>query len=494
MIDRDGNGLDDRDDLRRLAAEAMRQRGFVFPDADTEAEVASLDAALHLEDDPLVRDLRAMPWTSIDYATSRDLDQLEWVEPTATGARVWVAIAEVARFAPAGGRVDRLAGANTTSVYTAGAVFAMLPTRLAEDLTSLLEGRVRRAWVTVLDVTPEGHTTRSQHFPAVVKNQHRLVYDDVSAWLDGEAEGVAPAGLTDAGLGAQLRLQDTVASWLRARRQADGALGFTSPETELVHDPDGRVVDIVTRSVRRANRVVEELMLAVNRAVATHLAAAGGDHLRRVVAPPERWDRLRELAASLGGALPASPDPGALSRFLDAAALADPARAEELQLTVRRLIGRGEYRAWRQGDGPAAHFALAVDAYAHSTAPNRRYPDLVAQRCLDAVLRGAPAPYDRAELEAIAARCTARAVEARKVERQMDKSAAALFLSDRVGATFDAVLSGINGRGTWVRLLHPAVEGRLVAGAEGLDVGAHLRVTLRATDVARGYLDFVVAG
>lgn len=492
MIDRDGNGLDDRDDLRRLAFEAMRQRGFVFPNADTEAEVASVDAALHLEDDPLVRDLRAMPWTSIDYATSRDLDQLEWVEPTATGARVWVAIAEVARFAPVGGRVDRLAGANTTSVYTAGAVFAMLPTRLAEDLTSLLEGRVRRAWVTVLDVTPEGHTTGAQHFPAVVKNHRRLVYDDVSAWLEGTVEALA--GPDDAWLGAQLRLQDTVASWLRARRQADGALGFTSPETELVHDADGRVVDIVARSVRRANQVVEELMLAVNRAVAMHLAEAGVDHLRRVVAPPERWDRLRELAASLGGVLPASPDPGSLSRFLDAAALADPARAEELQLTVRRLIGRGEYRAWRRGDASAAHFALAVDAYAHSTAPNRRYPDLVAQRCLDAVLRGAPAPYERAELEAIAARCTARAAEARKVERQMDKSAAALFLADRVGTTFEAVLSGINGRGTWVRLLHPAVEGRLVAGAEGLDVGAHLRVTLRASDVARGYLDFVAAG
>ncbi len=490
MNDRDGNGIDDRDDLRGLARQALRARGFVLGDAEAEGAAAALDPGLHLESDPLVRDLRALAWSSIDYATSRDLDQLEWVEPTEDGARVWVAIAEVARFAPVGGGVDRLAGANTTAVYTAGGVFAMLPVGLAEDLTSLHEGHDRRAWVTVLDVTRDGRTARSEHFPALVRNHRRLVYDTVSAWLDGEAD---EAVAIDPALGVQLRLQDEVAGWLRERRQADGALGFTSPETELVHDPAGRVVDIVARSVRRANRVVEELMLAVNRAVAGHLAEAGVEHLRRVVPPPVRWDRLQELAVSVGGELPASPDPGALARLLDAASKAHPARAEDLQLTVRRLIGRGEYRAWRQGDPPAEHFALAVDAYAHSTAPNRRYPDLVAQRCLDAVLRGAPAPYERPALEAIAARCTARSSDARKVERQLDKSAAALFLSDRVGVSFDAVVSGVNGRGTWVRLLHPAVEGRLVAGAEGLDVGVHLRVTLRAADVGRGYLDFVPA-
>jgi len=493
VIDRDGSGTEDRDDLRRLATAALRARGFSLHDPAAEGAASALDAALHAEADPRVRDLRGLGWTSIDYATSRDLDQLEWVEPTETGARVWVAIAEVARFAPQDEAVDRLAGANTTSVYTAGGVFAMLPTRMAEDLTSLHEGHDRRAWITVLDVTRDGHTTRSEHFPAVVRNHRRLVYDAVSAWLDGDADTLDDKGEVDAALAAQLRLQDEVAGWFRARRQADGALGFTSPETELVHDAEGRVVDIVARSVRRANRVVEELMLAVNRAVAAHLAAAGVVHLRRVVPPPVRWDRLREMAVSVGGTLPASPDPGALARLLEAAMVAHPARAEDLQLTVRRLIGRGEYRAWCQGDPPAAHFALAVEAYAHSTAPNRRYPDLVAQRCLDAVLRGLPPPYTRAELETIAARCTSRASDARKVERQLDKSAAALFLSDRVGASFDALVSGINNRGTWVRLLHPAVEGRLVAGAEGLDVGEHLRVTLQAADVGRGYLDFVPA-
>lgn len=257
-----------------------------------------------------------------------------------------------------------------------------------------------------------------------------------------------------------------------------------------MHDADGNICDVVARAPTRAGRLVESLMLAVNEAVAQSLADAGMPCLRRVVPAPPRWNRLCELAVEWGGALPPEPSSAALARFLDAARAEDPDAREELDLAVVKLVGRGEYRAWWPGDAPAGHFPLATQAYAHSTAPNRRYPDVVVQRILHAALRGDPSPYDREGLEAIAARCTERTAAARKVERKVWKSAAALLLADRVGSEFEAVVSGVNGKGTWVRPLHPAVEGRLLRGAAGLDVGAHARVRLTDFDVAQGHLDF----
>lgn len=481
--DRDGNGVDDQIDLNRLADRAFVQRGFVHTSPEAEAE--ALSAAP--DDDPLLRDLRHLLWSSIDNESSRDLDQVEYCEALEDGAiRLYVGIAEVSAYLREGARAAALAEANTTTVYTAAGVFPMLPRALSEDRTSLLPGVARRAMVTVLTVDAEGAVQSRAHFPAVIQNRAKLVYEDVSAWLDG---GPPPRDC-DAALLAQLLLQMSLAERLEARKNARGALGFSSRETELLRDDAGHVVDIIDRAPTRAGRIVENFMLVVNQAVAETLADAGVSCIRRVVRPPPRWARLRELAASVSYTLPAEPEPQSLARWLAAVEAHDPANAAQLSLAVRKLIGSGEYLRWRPGDAPLPHFALAVDAYAHSTAPNRRLPDIVVQRSLHAVLRGAPPPFSDDALDAIAARCTERSSSARKVERQIDKSAAALFLSNRVGDRFDAVVSGSNGRGVWVKLPRPAVEGRLVAGFEGVDVGETVAATLVSVDVRAGYLDF----
>jgi exoribonuclease-2 len=482
MIDRDGNGMDDRDDLLRLAQRAMAERGFRTD------EVTPWDVA-PIADDPRVRDLTDLPWSSIDNEDSRDLDQVELAERGDGFTRVMVGIAEVAAYVPRGGASDDFAAANATTVYTAGGLFPMLARGLSEDRTSLLGGADRLALVTSLDVADDGSVLRREHFPALVRNRCRLDYVTVSAWLDGATEP-PPVLRGDPSMQAQVRLQEEVAGRLRARRETAGALGFTTPEPELVYDDEKRVVDIVTRTTTRANRVVESLMLAVNEAVARSLADAGYPCLRRVVSAPPRWRRLRELAATWGVTLPEAPDAAAVAGFLSGVRASQPEALEEVQVAVMKLIGRGEYRAWWPGDEPAGHFALATEAYAHSTAPNRRYPDIVVQRILHAALRGEPSPYDRGALALVADRCTERTVAARKVERRIWKSAAALLLADRVGHVFEAVVSGVNGSGVWVRLLRPAVEGRLVRGAAGLDVGAHVQARLLAFDVEEGHLDF----
>ena len=486
MIDRDRNGIDDRDDLARLARRAMEERGLRTEESAPDDAPPAPDP----RDDPRVRDLTGLPWSSIDNEGSRDLDQVELCERHEGFTRVMVAIAEVAAYVPPGCPSDRFAAANATTVYTAAGVFPMLPRALSEGRTSLLGGTVRLAMVTSLDVADDGAVLARAHFPAVVSNRCRLAYDTVSAWLDGAPP--PPALRDDPAMQAQVRLQEDVADRLRARRVAAGALGFTTPEPELVYDAEGRVVDIVARCPTRANRVVESLMLAVNEAVARSLADAGYPCLRRVVRAPPRWRRLRDLAAARGRSLPEAPDPAALARFLDEERAERPDTLEEVQVAVMKLIGRGEYRAWWPGDPPAGHFALAAEAYAHSTAPNRRYPDIVVQRLLHAALRGDAPPDDRAALDRVAERCTERTADARKVERRIWKSAAALLLADRVGDVFDAVVSGVNGEGVWARVLRPMVEGRVGGNAAGLDVGQRVTLRLRAYDVEQGHLDFEV--
>ncbi len=485
LIDRDKNGRDDRDDLRALAERALTDRGFR---THFSAEVMRAVVEHRPPDDAALRDLTGLPWSSIDNELSRDLDQVEYAERHDGFVRVMVGVAEVADYAPPRGPVDRAAEHNTATVYTAGGVFPMLPVALSEDETSLLDGLVRRAMVTSLDVAPDGSVLDARHFPAYVRNAKKLTYPEVSAWLDGDA---APSLDADPVLQEQLALQETAARWLRAERVARGGAGFDLPETELVRDADGHVVDIVTRTQTRAGRIVEDLMIAVNEAVARTLEGSGLSSIRRAVPPPPRWDRMRAVAERWGYALPEAPDACALGTFLARASREHPDDAEEITVAVMKLSGRGAYVLHEAGsDQPDGHFGLATAAYAHSTAPSRRYVDVAAQRLLHALHRGHAPPLGDDELAAIAERCTVMAANAARVERQVGKSAAALFLADRVGHRFEAVVSGVTARGTWVRLLGPAVEGKLVAKAEGLDVGEHLTVRLEVADVARGHLDF----
>jgi len=433
------------------------------------------------------RDLRTLPWSSIDNADSKDLDQIEWAEQIEDDAiRVRVGIADVDAFVPKGSPVDRHASTNTTSLYTGVHTFPMLPEALSNDRTSLLGNVERLAVVTDMVVHADGSVDdgATQVYVARVVNHARLVYEDVGAWLEG-GDGV----MEDEVIAAQLRLQDLAARRLCVLRHERGALDFETVEARPVAS-DGKIVDLEVVRKNRARTLVEDLMIAANGATARFLEQRGFSSIRRVVHAPKRWDRIVELAASLGATLPATPDAGALSRFMAARKRAAPDAYAELSLSIVKMMGPGEYVLQRATDPDIGHFGLAVEDYTHSTAPNRRYADLVTQRLLKACATGAPSPYSDDELVAIAAHCTERQNAARKVERTMRKVAAAAMLSSRIGDEFDAVVTGAADKGTFVRLVHPPAEGRVVRGERGLDVGDRVRVRLLATEPSRGFIDF----
>ena len=476
-------------DLTALAREAMRARGLApdFPPAAL-AQVAGLRPAAASGE---VIDRRQLPWCSIDNDDSRDLDQLTVAERLPDGrTRVHVAIADVDALVPRDSPVDAHARQNTTSVYTPGRVFAMLPERLSTDLTSLNEAQDRVAVVVSFAVGADGSIDDGVVARAVVRNHARLTYDAVAAWLEGDA--APPAAVAEVpGLADTLRLQDEAATRLRDRRRRDGALDLESTDARVVVR-DGKVVGLESDSKNRARELIEDAMIAVNGVTARSLDAHGLSAIRRVVRAPRRWDRLQVVAAKAGDQLPDTPDPKALGAFLARRRAADPSGFRELSLSVLKLLGRGEYVRTRPGED-AGHFGLAVQAYVHATAPNRRYPDLITQRLMKAAVGRAASPYGDDELEALARHCTVQEDAADKVERQMRKAAAALLLSDRVGETFDAIVTGASDKGVYVRTLRPPAEGRVMRDTDGLDVGERVRVTLVATDVRRGFIDFVPA-
>ncbi|MGZ5846951.1 MAG: RNB domain-containing ribonuclease [Ramlibacter sp.] len=474
--------------LYPLAVEAMRSRGLEpsFPaDALAEAQAARQPAADRGGD---LQDLRHLTWFSIDNDDTRDLDQLSVAEPLAGGAvRLRVAVADVDAFVPMGAAVDRHAAANTTSVYTAAGVFPMLPEVLSTDRTSLHQGQERLAVVVDMQVQADGSVEASTLYRAVVVNQARLTYDDVSAWLEGRAPLPGPAGV--AGLEEQLRLHDAVAGALRRWRHERGALEVDTVSARPVFQ-DGVLVDLRADERMRAKDLIADLMIAANTATARHLARNGFPSLRRFLESPRRWDRIEALAAGYGTVLPADPDAVALRKFLDARREADPEGFADLSLKVVKMLGPGTYVAARPDGEDMGHFGLAVSNYAHSTAPNRRYPDLVTQRLLKASLAGRPPPYDFEDLQAIARHCTLQEDNANRVERQVLKAAAAMLLRGRIGETFDAIVTGAAPKGTFVRISGPLLEGRLVRGFEGADVGDALRVRLAAVDDQQGHIDF----
>lgn len=486
--------------LEQLAMVSMQEHGLapVFS-PQALAELATIEGPAQSAS-PDMRDQRSALWCSIDDSDSLDLDQLSVCEATETGWSVRVAIADVDALVPKGSAIDLHAQLNTTSVYTAARIFPMLPERLSTNLTSLCAGQDRLAVVTEMQVSSEGEVTSFDTYRAVVCNQAKLAYDPLAAWLDG-AGPLPPAAQAVQEMDAQLRLQDAAAQVLRQRRTAQGALEFETFQPRA--DVQGEtVVGIHQQAQNRARQLIQEFMVATNICTAQFLERKGGLAMRRVVRSPERWARVVQVAKKYGEALPEAPDSKALEVFLERRRAADPLRFPDLSLTIVQLMGAGEYviedaTAGRPIDhsGTVAvedygHFGLAVRDYAHSTAPNRRYPDLVAHRLVKAVLAGQPAPYTAAELQTLAEHCNRQESAARKVERSLRKSEAALYLQDKVGQAFDAIVTGKNSRGTWVRTLVPPVEGKLQGAGPQVDVGAKLRVQLLGTDVARGFIDF----
>lgn len=467
----------------------MRERG-LEPDFSPAVLAETGAIASPAEDrDPAVRDLRGLLWASIDNDDSRDLDQLTVAEP-AGGDRVTilVAVADVDAVVRKGSAIDGHAQTNTTSVYTAAEVFPMLPEKLSTDLTSLGAGQERLALVVEITVGADGVATGGDVYRARVVNHAKLAYDAVAAWLDGTGPAPPPVTVVSA-LDAQLRLQDSVAQAMKALRHHHGALSLETLEPRAVFDGDV-LTDLRPDEANRARELIEDFMIAANGVTAKFLEARGFPALRRVLRTPERWERIVALAADLGERLPGAPDARALQAFLAARRRADPVRFPDLSLSVVKLLGSGEYVLDRPGGAPDGHFGLAVRDYTHATAPNRRFPDLITQRLLKAALAGQPAPYTDAELAALARHCTEAEDNAAKVERRVRKSAAALLLASRIGERFDAIVTGSGDKGTWVRVLKPPVEGKVVRGGEGLDVADRVRVELVRADVEWGFIDF----
>jgi len=475
--------------LRRIAHRVMLEKGLV-PDFPPPA-LAELDG-IH---GPATRtegaacDLRNLLWCSIDNDDSRDLDQLTVAEALPDGVvKVLVAIADVDAVVRKPSALDDHARQNTTSVYTVAETFPMLPEKLSTDLTSLNLESDRLAIVIEMVLAGDGSLQSSDLYPAMVRNRAKLAYNSVAAWLEGN--GPMPLGIgTVSGLDENLRLQDRVAQKLKALRHLHGALDLETIEARPVFDGD-ELKDLTADKKNRAKDIIEDFMIAANGVAARYLASKRFPSLRRVVRVPKRWDRIVELAAERGSTLPKEPDAKALEQFLISAKAADPLRFPDLSLSVIKLLGAGEYIVQLPGGSVAGHFGLAVRDYAHSTAPNRRYPDLITQRLLKAAVVGSSLPYADDELAALARHCTEAEDASKKVERQVTKSAAAILLETRIGEKFDAIVTGASDKGTWVRLLQPPIEGRLERGFQGLDVGKRVHVKLIHTDVERGFIDF----
>lgn len=468
----------------------MRENGFAVEIPPGVAQQAAEAGRRPPSLEPEMRDLRHLPWSSIDNDTSRDLDQLEVAEQSSDeSTKIRVAIADVDAFVPKDSPIDQFAAQQTTTVYTGIRNFSMLPEALSTGVTSLLEGEDRLAVVIEFEVTADGHLQSNVAYRALVRNTAQLTYDAIGRWLDGRAP--APPKIARSGeLESQLQLQHRAAQALRAERHRHGALNIETIESRPIVR-DQQVIGLDTQEKNSATLLIEDFMIASNEVVARLLDAQKVPFIRRIVRTPARWDRIVALAATYGARpLPALPDSKALNDFLTSQAAADPERFPDLSLAVIKLMGPGEYVVKRPGDADGGHFGLAVDDYTHSTAPNRRFADLVTQRQVKAVLASRASPYTIDTLARLATTCTIKAEASRKVERAMAKRIAAVAMQQRVGDQFDAVVTGVKPHATFVRIVKPHVEGLLAEGGQGLDVGDRVRVTLAKVDVERGFIDF----
>lgn len=475
--------------LAQIARRAMQAHGFL-PDFSA-AAVKELETVQPADRgaESYGQDLRHLLWASIDNDDSLDLDQLTVAEALPDQqVKLRVAIADVDGLVKKNSAIDAHARQNTTSVYTAGGIFPMLPEKLSTDLTSLNFHEDRPAMVIEMVIGDEGVMQGSTIYRARVRNQAKLAYNSVAAWLEGK--GPLPAAVAAVpGLAENLQLQDRVAQQLKALRHEHGALELQTLEARPVFAGD-EILDLQADERNRAKEIIEDFMIAANGVTARFLHGKKVASLRRMVRSPKRWDRIVEIAAQHDFKLPAQPDARALGGFLAAQQAADPLRFPDLSLAVIKLLGPGEYVVEAPDEAAPGHFGLAVKDYTHSTAPNRRFPDLITQRILKAALDGSPMSYSRNELTELARHCTEKENDANKVERLVTKSAAAMLLSSRIGNRFDAICTGAADKGTWVRIFQPPIEGRLLYGFEGVDVGQRLKVQLVRTDVEKGYIDF----
>lgn len=485
--------------LQKIAHRAMLERG-LLPDFSTDAlaelerlRIPSFTTGKPDAGIPVIRDLRNLLWTSIDNDDSRDLDQLTVAESMpAEKVKVSVAIADVDSAIKNGSAIDQHARNNTTSVYTAAEIFPMLPEKVSTDITSLNFKEDRLSIVIEMLVGIDGTVEDSHIYQAWVKSHAKLAYNSVAAWLD-KSGAIPEAIVAVPGLAENLQLQDQTAQRMKKLRHENGALSLETIETKLVFDGD-QIRALEMEEKNRAKEMIEDFMIAANGVTARYLSKMKFPSIRRVVQTPKRWERIVAIAADHKVTLPESPNSKALEEFLVAQKAVDPLHFPDLSLAVIKLLGPGEYVAEQPNGNIPGHFGLAVKDYAHSTAPNRRYPDLVTQRLLKAALADRPLPYPMDELDALAAHCTQAEDAANKVERQVEKSAAALLLESRIGEKFEAIVTGAANKGTWVRLLSVPVEGKLIRGFEGVDVGDLVRVQLIEVDVEKGFIDFNKVG
>lgn len=480
-----------RENISALAAWAMYSRGLEAEFSHSALEQLSFLSGPAKESGHGIHEMTQLLWCSIDNDDSRDLDQITSIEPLEQGCvRVFVAVSDVDSVVKKGSPIDEHARLNTTSVYSSARVFPMLPEQLCTDLTSLNQDQDRLALITEMTFGVDGLLIESNIYRALVRNKAKLAYDAVSQWFEGVGELPGPAQKV-VGMDTQLSMQDELAQKLRAQRRSQGSLEFETFQPHAVFEGD-IIIDIRQQPHNRARQLIEELMIATNGCTARFLAEQGTASLRRVVRSPERWQRIVEVAESYGSSLPDEPDGEALQAFLAKQHQADPLRFPDLSLVIIKLMGRGEYVVEHPRGQSIGHFGLAVQDYMHSTAPNRRYPDLITLRLLKAALAGEKSPYTDEELETLATHCTAQEDAAQKVERQVRKSEAALLLHHRIGEVFAGLIIGAGERGTWVRIFTPPAEGRVKGDLPTLNVGQKVKVKLVSTSVERGFIDFTI--